>query len=85
MYVVSDGPFILKGYTRLTHEGIQFEPGMAKEVPDHIGEWLLGTYPLSFRQVEVEQVYPTTEISEPPIDRMMLPQRKRGRPKGHRR
>ena len=53
MWIYSHTNYTLKGYTRLTHEAVQFTENEISEVTEEVGNHLLGTHPLQFCQVSM--------------------------------
>ena len=94
MFIYAHDPYIVKGYSALTHEAIVIDGEGIYELPENVGQWLVGTYSGSFcavnsanayhscprttRRVTDTQTYSTTEMINPPEHRMLRP---RGRPK----
>ena len=87
--------YVLRGYTRLTHEAIVFRAGQMQDVPDAVAQHLTGSHPYEFCLLGEGEtasqhivrcplagglLYSTSEMEAPPVDRMMQP-RKRGRPR----
>ena len=88
MWIYSHTNYTLKGYTRLTHEAVQFTKDAVREVTEEVGDHLLGTYPLQFCRVTARQEarehscplgehpeYRNRRLARPPRDRMMVTRR----------
>ena len=52
MWIYSHTTWTLRGYTRLTHEAVQFVQDEISEVTEEVGAHLLCTYPLQFCGVD---------------------------------
>ena len=86
--------YVLRGYTRLTHEAIVFRAGQMQDVPDAVAQHLTGSHPYEFCLLGEGETasqhiarcplsgassFATSELEAPPVDKMLLP-RRRGRP-----
>ena len=88
MWIYSHTNYTLKGYTRLTHEAVQFTKDEKREVTEEVGVHLLGTHPLQFCRVAEgskaqehscplgeHPEYRNRRLARPPRDRMMVTRR----------
>ena len=86
--------YVLRGYTRLTHEAIVFHAGQVHDVLLPVAQFVVNQHPYQFCMMgETETAaqhivrcplsgvssFATSELEAPPVDKMMLP-RRRGRP-----
>ena len=84
MWIYAHTNYTLKGYSRLTHEAMQFVKDEITEVPQEVRDHLLGTFPLQFCEVDGRQtasqhschlgqhpMYRNRRVGRPPKDRMM--------------
>ena len=84
MFIYSHTNHTLKGYSRLTHEAVQFVKNEVREVTEEVGNHLLGTFPLQFCKVPdgspaqehschlgQHPEYRDREVKRAPRDRMM--------------
>ena len=84
MWIYAHTTWMLPGYSRLTHEAIQFMQDEITEVTQEVGQHLLGTHPLQFCEVSERSLaeqhscpngthpnYRNTRLGRPTKDRMM--------------